>query len=140
MKTKLIRCDGIVLNTQVDCFNALIAGFVLKRKNSDDLTCKIVDGFIKSSNDLSFVFNDPVNWEAFEEKQVEWFEDIPEQGVLCWVDDYYRDRKDYIHLIKDFLISPNPRECKFRYNSIKGWVYATPLTKEEVEKYIYAQS
>jgi hypothetical protein len=87
---------------------------------------------LRSSDELvSYSFKDPQNWEAYEEKHVEWFEDIPEQGVLCWVGD--SPKSTFITLVvsmseNNYFITKS--NCYYNY--------AIPLTKEEVEKYIYA--
>lgn len=68
-----------------------------------------------------FCFIDTSKWTPM--KRAEWYEDIPEKGVLCWVG------FNQVSLIKTYK---------------DGWFYsvsgmykeATPLTKEEVMQYI----
>ena len=66
-----------------------------------------------------------------------WYENIPEQGVLCWVDDYDETEKNWrVSIIKEW----NPKlHLSFISNLKSNWKYATPVTKEEARKLIYEE-
>lgn len=56
----------------------------------------------------------------------EWYEEIPEGGVLCWVDDSCLT-KEYPQIVVDY--KPN-NVYKFK-TAHSGWAYATPVLPEE---------
>ena len=66
-------------------------------------------------------------------KEPEWFESIPEQGVLCWVSDTF-DSPDKDSRI-DIIVHRRSRDT---YISHKGccWVYAIPLTNTEIQQFL----
>lgn len=66
-----------------------------------------------------------------EEKQ--WYDDIPEKGVLCWVSDGNPDEKETPEIVVLFM--ENERKG-FGGKNGDHWVHATPMTKEEVEEYL----
>ena len=53
-------------------------------------------------------------------KEPEWYENIPEHGVLCWVSDIDESTRNVI----DRITVKND-----------GWRYITPLTNEEIEAF-----
>jgi hypothetical protein len=65
------------------------------------------------------------------ESEPDWWENIPEHGVLCWVGDNpaYVETAKIINIIK-------MREVN-QFISIRGarWAYAIPLTNEEIEAF-----
>lgn len=69
----------------------------------------------------------------------EWYNNIPEKGIFCWVHDYQSDRKDYIALVIEFDPSRAKTFVCFRSEArIVDYKFATPLTKEEVlERIVY---
>ena len=65
-------------------------------------------------------------------KEPEWYENIPEHGVLCWVDDINETARNIIERIT-FVV--NEHEF-YRFRSRETiWKYATPLTNEEIEAF-----
>ncbi len=71
-------------------------------------------------------------WTAYEELK-QWYEDIPEVGILCWVDDHNENVRNYVELVERYERS-NAEPYITMTNS---WKYATPVTPEEVDKLIY---
>jgi hypothetical protein len=75
-----------------------------------------------------------LNWciEA-EAEPLEWFENIPSQGVLCWVSDKNPKIKFGLACITKVAVG-NYQEYVDR-NDI-SWSYATPLTNEEIKQFL----
>lgn len=68
-------------------------------------------------------------------KQKEWYEDIPEQGVLCWVSDVVEkpSRGDDLNLIMK-------KYEEFISISNISWLCATPLTDDEIRQFLRGES
>lgn len=64
-------------------------------------------------------------------KDPEWYENIPEHGVLCWVSDTVEKNKDTVDRVLRFN---NAAEFKFA-TTFDSWLFATPLTNEEIEAF-----
>lgn len=65
-------------------------------------------------------------------KDPEWWENIPEHGVLCWVSDIDESVEKMLFLI----IGVDDDDDIYRFKSIQSaWKYATPLTNEEIERF-----
>ena len=65
-------------------------------------------------------------------KEPEWWENIPEHGVLCWVSDLYDYPKMYISLVLEYR---KDEMKKFWLGERGAFRYATPLTNEEIERF-----
>lgn len=67
-------------------------------------------------------------------KVFEWYENIPEHGVLCWVSDINASLKVAIGII----ISKHHGEYPslFKATDATTWVYAKPLTDEEIKQFL----
>ena len=65
-------------------------------------------------------------------KEPEWYENIPEHGVLCWVSDIDESLKNIIERIT-FVVNEDDF-YRFRSSETR-WKYATPLTNEEIEEF-----
>ena len=65
-------------------------------------------------------------------KESEWWENIPEHGVLCWVSDLYDYPKMYISLVLEYR---KDEMKKFWLGERGAFRYATPLTNEEIERF-----
>jgi hypothetical protein len=61
----------------------------------------------------------------------EWYENIPQRGVLCWVDDF--DPKDKVVIDIIYRVD-NENIDKFKGRET-SWRYATPLTNEELDQF-----
>ena len=88
MKTKLVKQD-IELKTQADCYRALLDGYSLMRLKDLRATVKLIHGklyntYLKNT-DGDWAFDKPSHWEVYKEEKVEWYDKIPEQGILCWL-------------------------------------------------------
>lgn len=63
-------------------------------------------------------------------KEPEWYENIPPQGVLCWVYDVEGTKELFLRVIKG-------KEGElFRVKSGSTWKYATPLTNDEIKGFL----
>jgi len=58
----------------------------------------------------------------------EWYEDIPEQGILCWV---WGDGA-----LKTAAIIKAYHKGSFHINDYESWSYATPMLKEDAMLYV----
>lgn len=63
-----------------------------------------------------------------------WYENIPEQGVLCWISDFDENSKSIMHIITRY--DKNRDHSNFISKSQTQWRYATPVTADEIEKCI----
>jgi hypothetical protein len=68
----------------------------------------------------------------------EWYEDIPETGVICWVWDEPDDSKQ-IAIINDYYSKSNYPYVETRQIGNTSWKNAVPLTKEEVLKRFFVE-
>lgn len=61
-------------------------------------------------------------------------DNIPENGVLCWVSDEIKNPNsdDFLKIIKF-----KHKDGYYYDNKYVDWKYATPLTKEEIRSFIY---
>ena len=69
--------------------------------------------------------------------QPKWYDNIPKQGILCWVWDTLDGTKDVgiIHAIKE-----DDKSIRYLDNHNQYlWEYAVPITEEEIMKYIYKE-
>lgn len=65
-------------------------------------------------------------------KEPEWYENIPEHGVLCWVSDALTtpSTNSRLRIVKDVY------KDGFRTMDGTPWVYATPLTNDEIRQFL----
>ena len=97
-------------------------------RNTDDSGWKDCEGIPFSWDCEMFKFRRKPK----ESKEPEWYENIPEHGVLCWVDDINETARNIIERIT-FVV--NEHEF-YRFRSRETiWKYATPLTNEEIEAF-----
>lgn len=70
-------------------------------------------------------------WHRYLEWEVEcsWHEDIPSNGILCWVHDDTPDIKDDIRLILRYDEYRGSHKFRSKY---AGWKYATPVKQGEI--------
>jgi|LakMenEpi03Aug12_release.lakeMendotaPanAssembly.Ray.scaffolds.fasta_scaffold302433_3 hypothetical protein len=76
-----------------------------------------------------------LNWciEA-EAEPLEWYENIPSHGVLCWVHntiEHPNSSNSSLAVIRDLSIDGNYMDYLFN-----EWFYATPLTNEEIKQFL----
>lgn len=65
-----------------------------------------------------------------------WYDNIPEQGVLCWVG-LQANSQNTVAIIKEY--DKDNGKAKFKGPDV-NCPYATPLTEEEVKQYIYKEN
>ena len=65
-------------------------------------------------------------------KEQDWWENIPEHGVLCWVSDIDESTRNIIERIT-FVVNEDDF-YRFRSHETR-WKYATPLTNKEIEEF-----
>ena len=65
-------------------------------------------------------------------KEPDWWENIPEHGVLCWVSDIDEPTRNIIERIT-FVVNEDDF-YRFRSHETR-WKYATPLTNKEIEEF-----
>lgn len=88
--------------------------------------CRLVDGM--SAKEVDVLFTNVHHFIKYQVPvQANWYDNIPEQGVLCWVSDLSPDKKELLCRMKSATISRGG--C--------SWKYVTPVTQEEVDKCIY---
>ena len=86
--------------------------------------------------DFSWSFNSPKDWSiAFPQTKLEpkWYDNIPEQGILCWVKDEEEDEAKLTTIIEY-----HRHESKYNFKSPEDyWEHATPVTLDEIANFIY---
>ena len=83
----------------------------------------------------SWFFNNPQDWSiAFTQTKPDpkWYDNIPEQGILCWVKDEEEDEAKLTTIIAYWPDSTFKFECLET-----NWMQATPATLDEIANYIY---
>jgi len=123
-----------MFKTTADIYKALLEG---KKITSHYLSTSSFYVYLKNGAlvndadcDVTWGFSSPESWQEYVEPQ--WYDNIPEQGILCWVwDGDYADKR--VTVIR--------RYAKDSYEeggtSTWFWYNAIPLTHEEVEELIY---
>jgi len=117
------------MKDQREIYEALLAGETLIKKHLFTVKMK-EEGMLESSQDESkgcralfnTIFADPEKWKVF--KVDKWYENIPDGGVLCWVNNGHVET---IIKYKNFGFI-NDYE-NFRED-------ATPLTKQEIQVFM----
>jgi hypothetical protein len=66
-------------------------------------------------------------------KPPKWYENIPEQGILCWISDRNPELKINIACITKIMVG---RYVDYIDRNGVKWGYATPLTNEEIEQFL----
>lgn len=95
------------------------------------------DGF--KWRDIDHPIEDEMNQSDFytyhkveEYKKPHWHDNIPEQGILCWVKDSPLE-KARLGLVFDY----NPNRLDPYSTAFSAFKFATPLTLEEVKQFTY---
>ena len=130
-KIKLVPCPKI---KKRDLMKALMDGRIfIAQKDSDPLKTHTYKIHWDSNHGYEPVREGLHNWNwrgfkyLHEIVEQQWYEDIPEEGVLCWVDDEEEDAKDHAVLI--FSIDGGYKE-----KSNCTWNYAEPVTAADLYK------
>lgn len=66
-------------------------------------------------------------WSEVDETQ--WYDDIPNHGILCWVSDDEHDLKAHIGIVKRYI----PQDTYGFYTTYTHFIHAQPVTKEEMK-------
>jgi hypothetical protein len=70
-----------------------------------------------------------------------WWENMPKQGVLCWVSDHISDSDKKLRIVTSVRevterkwFGPDEKHLEFGIE-VLYWRYATPLSNEEIEEF-----
>ena len=132
MKTRLIKQD-ITVTTDEEVMRVLLDGYVIEDIGDSSLL-KLTDGsflwLYEDGTSVPYALGDALvsTLEVYKEEEVPWYENIPEQGILCWLSD----------------VSPEVKSCfgkvfskdKEGFTASVSFKYATPMTLEEIKQYI----
>ena len=97
----------------------------------------------KGDADEVYIYHD--HGITHEEIEVEWYDDIPEHGVLCWVwDEVFPSYPLIVYAYSGtrshpFIAHPDIGNVGIPYESLFTFQYAKPLTTDEVKNYIFAE-
>lgn len=118
------------------------------KSSTKEVTHRMIDGerFCDKTGIIKYFYNISMEWfntstkangalYCCEEKtfyeQLKWFEDIPEQGVLCWVwNDRDGDNKSVVNIT-------NYWDGVYFDDKLLNWYNAVPITKEEMLRIWY---
>lgn len=107
-----------------EIYTALIEGKTIEKKHGIKVHINSHGCLVNYNNDsVCFYFDDPSQWSEYKEPQ--WYDNIPEEGVICWVSDYVKENKDSVRLITKYTQSIG------FFSSSTLWKYATPVKPEE---------
>jgi hypothetical protein len=133
-------------SSQQQIWEYLISGGKVCKTNWDTSFYSLIEGKVHRTRTDGVSTGWTSNFLKFTdyEKYVEpskWYENIPKQGILCWV--WYKGDKG-----KDIAIVLSYDKNERRPFNTKnaemledcGYDFATPLTEEEVKQYIYKQN
>ena len=99
--------------------------------NAEGILCRY-DVYGTQLEEDSWYFASPNAWTIAVPKASEWYDNIPEQGVLCWCDsdDMFPDVR--------IIVGYRPNHKFYKYVDVNdvSYVSATPMTAEEIAKYI----
>lgn len=128
--------------SQQEIWEYLIAGGMVQKINSGSIYGLINGTICKKYPDNIFrkyvvTFIHPELFRTYQEPAVtNWYDNIPPQGVLCWVSDGIGQPTRFIHAGMD-TITAYRRGTRAQFISTVRWCYATPVTQEEVNELIY---
>lgn len=138
MKYKYVKTN-IELTSTEELFKALIDGCILLFKDEDfpeetietGWTVELINGRLTSNSSIPCL-NNPSEWEVWEKVEVNWWEDFKEgDKVICWVSDYDPKVKNYTALI----VKVPEEDGDIFASDVSAWKYATPVIKEDLEKF-----
>ena len=120
------------MKNQREIYKALLAGEWLvssfggfaRFNDNNQLVDEVGNRFIEHS------FKRPEDWEVY--MRPKWYENIPDDGVLCWVSELNEAPLKYPVLI-DAYKKDLARPFK---NTVYHFPYAGPLTKQEIQVFM----
>jgi hypothetical protein len=104
-----------IIREDTDLIYYFEAGELVKKDNS---SIQVIEGFYKGGKYKPYI-------------ETHWYDNIPEQGVLCWVWNNKQENK-----IVDIIKCKDGEYYISALDNIR-WGNATPLTEEKVKQYIY---
>jgi hypothetical protein len=113
------------MESQREIYQALIDGKTLVDNSGTTKRIDVVTGFLIDSqgDKTEESFYIPENWSEYKEPQ--WYDKIPEEGILCWVDSLEENNKNFCVKIKHF-------SGLYFVDTIGGkWRCAKPVKPEE---------
>ena len=116
------------MKNQREIYEALLAGETLDAKDFINEKVKLNERgrLVNQNGDLSEqLFAVPANWSIY--KEPKWYENIPDGGVLCWV-----NGEKIVDSITDY-----DSDFKNRFTSANDNFHsAKPLTKQEIQVFM----
>ena len=97
---------------------------------------KNIECLVHSEEKEEYVYlKHPVwNWSRFDYRiESNWYDNIPESGVLCWVGDSEIKILNILQAIKSYN-----KENIYPFAGVINWKYATPLTCKEIKTFLSA--
>lgn len=114
-----------------EIYTALLAGKKIREEAwADDYYIHLIEGqqYYKNGQNAAYNFCNPSSWEEYIEPK--WYENIPEGGILCRVSDYKIEPLTVVAIV--CRINTTSADLRFITTSNTSWVYATPISKEEI--------
>ena len=115
--------------TRQEVFQALADGKEVELKA---LIWEDFEGIFNNFDALELKFFNEYEWRIKPEPP-KWYENIPEHGVLCWINDIDPQHRNLISIITDY---DSNSKLRFRRKNLGGWQYATPLTDDEIKQFL----
>jgi len=139
---KIVKVEGKVISSAEEMLKFLLEGYVFETELNiyyklTDGILKIIDGTGEEIGNSDAKFNQVyinIYNSVYEIEEEKWYDNIPEQGILCWAsnENDIPNRNDSmvrIFGIVDGMFSISSGAYLYKY--------AIPVTKEEVLKHIY---
>jgi hypothetical protein len=127
---ELVSKSTPILNDTKGLLQALMDGYVIQDIGFNySLQC--IDGKLVGN---TFLLKEPIDKLQIKLPEVPWYDNIPDSGLLCWVD--MEEEGDIFHrccaIITNYL--PKSRYSYITWNNM-SWKRAIPFTHEDVLKY-----
>ena len=123
-------------NSQVEILEWLLQGKEVAFKSNKTETWKIIDNQVKYLSDNKVQSTATSTFQNFSifEKVLNWYDNIPEQGVLCKCWNNVKSNYDIQRILEYIQVDECPLKARF-----DTFMNAVPLTKEEVLEFIYSE-